>query len=114
VSAADALNGYQFRHTIGDESHTMTAHQGGQKVGQVIWNDTDRSPLPPGSSRPGFTPLAGEIFWAGVQPDHRGHGLAKEMIRQAHAIDPRVHHGKAVSPEGEALVRSTPEYGAGR
>lgn len=93
----------------------MTALQGGQKVGSVLWNDTDdRTPLPEGSSRPGFTPLAGEIQWAGVNAGHRGHGLAKEMIRQAHAVDPRVHHGRVVSREGAALVRSLPEYGHGR
>jgi ribosomal protein S18 acetylase RimI-like enzyme len=117
VSASESLNGYQFRYTPKDEyrgHHSMTALQGDQKVGLLLWSDRDQAPLPAGSSRPGFTPLAGEIQWAGVNAGHRGHGIAKEMIRQAHAVDPRVHHGRAVSREGAALVRSLPEYGHGR
>ena len=92
----------------------MTATLGGQKAGLVLWHGSDHSPLPAGSSQPGFRPLAGEIQWAGVEEGHRGHGLAKEMIHQAHAVDPRVHHGQAVSREGAALVRSLPQYGSGR
>lgn len=117
MSASEALNQHQFVHHVSSASNTIESwhpdHAGSdwaqaQPHERAVYHGSSIDPGVRPTGAISWNPDGGEIKGVYVLNEHRGTGLASELLARARRSDPSVHHSEHLTPAGIKFAARNP------